>query len=267
MNEGRVQDKVAIITGAGSGIGRAIAVLLAAEGANVIATDINQAAAQLTARQSVDSGGRATALLLDVTDEESWQAALDTVVTDFGQLDVLVNNAGIAPPKSIAECSLAEFRQVNDINLHGTFIGCKAAIAVMRKLSADDKPVIGSIINMSSMAGQLAISQFAAYCTSKAAVTNMCNALAVELGESGDQIRMNSVHPGPVKTEMTLSYYGDDYYNDLSNFSFLPLKKYAEVKDVAYAVLYLASNESRLVTGSQMNVDSGAMAGLLVDFS
>ena len=263
MSKGRVENKVAIVTGAGTGIGRASAKMLAAEGATVIVTDIDNDSAQSTQALIAEQGGSAEAMLLDVTNPEQWQTVFDHVTKAHGRLDILVNNAGIAPPKPLADLSLEEFRKVNDINLHGTFIGCKGGIATMRSCATEGEPAVGSIINIASVAGQQGMKTFAAYCTGKAAVTNMCNALGVELGELGDQIRMNSVHPGPVKTELTVEVVPDGFYDDDANFANLPLQKCVEVDDVAYAVVYLASDESRLVTGSQMNVDSGFNAGFL----
>jgi NAD(P)-dependent dehydrogenase (short-subunit alcohol dehydrogenase family) len=267
MSKGRVENKVAIVTGAGTGIGRASAKMLAAEGATVLVTDIDTVAAQATTKLITDEGGKAESMQLDVTNAEQWDAVFEHVIKAHGDLDVLVNNAGIAPPKLLAELSLDEFRKVNDINLHGTFIGCKGAIATMRSCSAEGGPAVGSIINIASVAGQQGMRTFAAYCTGKAAVTNMCNALGVEMGEMGDLIRMNSVHPGPVKTELTVAIVPEGFYDDDANFANLPLQKCVEVDDIAYAVLYLASDESRLVTGSQMNVDSGFNAGFLAEMS
>lgn len=263
MSNGRVENKVSLITGAGTGIGRAVAIMLAAEGSIVIVSDIDEQAAKATRDKIVETGGKADAMRLDVVDADQWQAVLDTVVANHGSLDVLVNNAGIAPPTPLAELSLEDFRRVNDINLHGTFIGCKTAIETMRACAKEGEPAVGSIVNMASVAGQSAMRTFAAYCTGKAAVTNMCNALGVELGEAGDLIRMNSVHPGPVRTELTVAIVPEGFYDDAANFANLPLQKCVEVEDIAYAVLYLASDESRLVTGSQMNVDSGFNAGFL----
>jgi 3(or 17)beta-hydroxysteroid dehydrogenase len=263
MSKGRVENKVAIVTGAGTGIGCACAKMLASEGAVVIVTDIDIQSAQSTAKTILEQGGKADVQALDVTNELQWQAVYDHVIRAYGKLDVLVNNAGIAPPKLISDLSLEEFRKVNDINLHGTFIGCKGGIATMRQCAVEGQPAKGSIINIASVAGQQAMKTFAAYCTGKAAVTNMCNALSVELGEMGDLIRVNSVHPGPVKTELTVGVVPDGFYDDDANFANLPLQKCVEVDDVAYAVVYLASDESRLVTGSQMNVDSGFNSGFL----
>jgi len=267
MSKGRVENKIAIITGAGTGIGHASAKMLAAEGATVIVTDIDIDSAQSTQTQIVAQGGNADAMQLDVTSPEQWQSVFDHVSKAYGNLDILVNNAGIAPPKALAELSLDEFRKVNDVNLHGTFIGCKGAIATMRSCAADGEPAIGSIINIASVAGQQGMKTYAAYCTGKAAVTNMCNALGVEMGEMGDLIRVNSIHPGVVKTDLRHRIVADGFYDDDRNFANLPLQKCVEVDDVAYAVVYLASEESRLVTGSQMNVDSGLNAGFLAEMS
>ncbi len=261
MSKGRVENKVAVVTGAGSGIGRASSRMLAAEGAAVIVTDIDADSAQATVDLITEQGGHAEAISLDVTNPEQWQTVFDQVIKVHGRLDVLVNTAGIAPPKPIAELSLEEFRMVNDVNLLGTFIGCKAGIATMRACAPEGEPAVGSIINIASVPGQQGMKNFAAYYTGKAAVTNMCNALGVELGEMGDLIRMNSVHPGPVKTEQMVEIVPDGYYDDDANFANLPLQKCVEVEDIAYAIVYLASDESRLVTGSQMHVDSGLSSG------
>jgi len=266
MNNPRLEGKVAVVTGAGSGIGRCVSQMMTDNGAIVIATDIDFERVEQTQTLIAEQGGQCQAKMLDVTSEQAWQSVLDQVLQEHNKLDVLVNNAGIAPPTSIMDLSLDDFRKVNDVNLHGTFIGCKGAIAAMRACADQGQPAKGSIINIASIAGQLALKGFPAYCTSKAAVTNMCNALGVEMGEAGDLIRVNSVHPGAVKTEMTLAMYGQDYYDNPDNFNFMPSKTYSEVEDVAYAVVYLASDESRLVTGTAMNVDGGTTSGLLVNF-
>jgi NAD(P)-dependent dehydrogenase (short-subunit alcohol dehydrogenase family) len=254
----RVAGKIAIVTGAGSGIGRASAIRLAEEGARVIATDIDAAAGQETVSLIAEN---AEFYQLDVTDEAQWDALFASVLKTHGRVDVLVNCAGIAFLKPITETSFEEYQNLININVFGTYIGARAAVLAMRSCTKEGEIPKGSIINISSSAGIEGQKYASAYSASKGAVKNMCKTMGVEVGENGEHIRLNSIHPGPVDTKMTRDILGDKYFADEKNFTFLPMKRCSEAIDIAHGVVYLASDESRLVTGSELIIDGGFTAG------
>ncbi len=251
---GRVEGKVAWITGSGLGLGRATAILLASEGARVAVTDIDRNAAEDVVRTIEAKGGEAAFCPLDVTNQGDWEAASSFIEGHFGQLDIHVNNAGIAIAGNIESASLDDWRRTMAVNADGVFLGCKHAIALMRKSQG------GSIINLSSIDGIIGEADLAAYCASKGAVRTLTKAVAVHCAEQKYGIRCNSVHPGYVWTPQT-----EKYLNDLGQLEREKAKVIArhpigflgEPRDIAYMILYLGSDESRFVTGSEMVVDGG----------
>lgn len=251
----RVQDKVAIVTGTASvpGLGNEIAMLLAREGAKVMVTDIDAAGARACADRIKQAGGQAIAMQQDVTDEAAWTAVLDKTAEVFGKLDILVNNAGIAVLKMIDQMTLADFERQMNVNMTSVFLGTKYALALMRKAGNG-----GSIINMSSVAGLVGIPGVSAYAASKAGVRVFSKAVAMEY--AAEKIRCNSVHPGIIWTNMQQVAIKDNPEQyDILNES-IPMKHMGEPLDIANCVLYLASDESKYVTGAEFVVDGGLTA-------
>lgn len=251
---GRVQGKIAIVTGAASdpGLGHASALALAAEGAKLVVTDVDAAGAERCAKKIRDAGGEAIALEHDVTSEAGWAEVLAKTVKAFGRIDVLVNNAGIAVLKPLADLTLADWNRQIEVNLTSVFLGCRAAAAEMRKSGG------GSIVNLSSVAGLIGLPLTTAYAASKGGVRLMTKAIAIELGK--DQIRCNSVHPGVIWTNMQAGAgYGSRERSEAMSAS-LPLGRVGEPSDIANIVLYLSSDESNYVTGAEFVVDAGMSA-------
>jgi 3(or 17)beta-hydroxysteroid dehydrogenase len=252
---GRVEGKVALITGAASGLGAATARMLVREGAQVALTDLNEEAGQALAKEL---GMAARFWRLDVTQEEDWSSVVDAVLVTFGRLDVVVNNAGIGIAKDVEALSLKEWRLVNAVNLDGVFLGCKHGIRGMRQCGAK-----GSIINMSSVAGLVGAAALPAYCASKGGVRLLTKSVALHCAKQGYGIRCNSVHPVFVDTPMVDSLAGltgDVAKGKERMAKGIPIGRLGEPDEVAYAVLYLASDESRLMTGSEFVLDGGTTA-------
>ena len=252
---GRVEGKVALVTGAASGLGKAAAAMLVREGARVALTDRNEAGVREVAGALGES---ARAWALDVTKEADWERVVDEVVATFGRLDVVVNNAGIGISKDIEALSLEEWRLVHSVNLDGVFLGCKHAIRGMRQSGAK-----GSIINISSVAGLVGVDSLPAYCSSKAGVRLLTKSVALHCARKGYGIRCNSVHPTFIETPMVddlASLTGDMAAGKARLARMIPLGRIGEPDDIAYAVLYLASDESKLMTGSELVVDGGTTA-------
>jgi 3(or 17)beta-hydroxysteroid dehydrogenase len=251
---GRVSGKVAWVTGSGLGLGRASTLLLAAEGARVVVTDIDRPSGEEAVRLITEKGGEALFCPLDVTDADQWAHASRFVETSFGRLDVMVNNAGIAIAANIETTSLADWRRTMAVNAEGVFLGCQHAIALMRKSHG------GSIINISSIDAMIGEAEAAAYSASKGAVRALSKAVAVHCAEQKYGIRCNSIHPGYVWTPQTEKFFSDAGLPEQEKAKALkrhPIGFLGEPRDVAYMVLYLASDESRFVTGSEMVVDGG----------
>lgn len=249
----RVKGKVAIVTGGGGGLGRAITSLLAKEGAKVVVTDINEADGQKAAEEIKREGGEAIFIKHDVSSEGDWSEVIEKTLAEFGKLDILVNNAGVMLVKEIKDISLEEWHRLMSVNLDGTFLGTKHAIRAMQKSGG------GSIVNMSSAAGIVGtIDDTSAYCTSKGAVRLFTKAAALECSKGGHDynIRVNSVHPGVTMTPMTAAMMEDAAIKKRMEESH-PIGRVAEPIDQAYGVLYLASDESRFVTGAELVIDGG----------
>ena len=247
---GHLDGRVALITGAASprGQGAAEARLLAGEGAVVMLADVSD---EEGSRTAAEIGERASYARLDVTDDEQWAAVVGRIVQEHGRLDVLVNNAGVWHPGTLADTSPADFRRVIEINEVGVFLGMRAAAPVMREAGR------GSIVNVSSNAGlrvalpNLAGGKAQAYVASKWAVRGMTKAAALELAPFG--VRVNSIHPGPTDTAMI-----DTGHDAIARG--LPLQRLATPAEIAAVVLFLASDASAYVNGAEIAVDGGASA-------
>ena len=247
---GRMDGKVALISGGARGMGASEARLFAREGAAVVIGDILDEEGEATAASITADGGRCRYVHLDVTQEVDWQAAVDAAVSQFGSLDVLVNNAGIGSSSfQIHEEPVELWDRTIDVNLKGVFLGTRASVPAMLDAGG------GSIINISSQLGIVGVPyNGSAYQTSKGGVRIFTKAAALQYANRG--IRVNSVHPGPIVTEMTRA--GRDDPERLSiMLARIPMGRYGEAEEVANAVLYLASDESSFVTGSEVVVDGG----------
>jgi 3(or 17)beta-hydroxysteroid dehydrogenase len=245
---GRVSGKVALVTGGGSGLGKADCELLAAEGARVVVTDVNEAAAQAVA---AGIGANAIALHHDVASEEDWQRVLAETEKAFGGLNILVNNAGIVVLADPESTTLEQFRRANAVMSEGVFLGCKYAIPLMARSGG------GSIINMSSTASHLGYPIFFAYTAAKGAVRAMTKSIAVHCQAEGYGIRCNSVHPAAIETPMIQFAEGRPGEENPIPEGVLPAGSAGAPKDVAGLVLYLASDESRFVNGAEIMIDNG----------
>lgn len=253
---GRVKGKVALVTGAAKGIGEACALLLAKEGAKVVVSDLDRAAGMAVADRINSAGGQALFIEQDVTDEAGWPVAIAAAVQQFGGLHVLVNNAGIAIPGNAVDCTLADWRKTIAVNLDAVFLGTKYAIPAMTGKN-------GSIINISSIEGIVADPNLASYNASKGGVRIFTKSAALHCGKSGLKVRVNSVHPGYIWTPMVEDYVksiGDVAEGRAALDALHPIGQVGDVMDVAYGVLYLASDESKFVTGSELVIDGGYTA-------
>jgi NAD(P)-dependent dehydrogenase (short-subunit alcohol dehydrogenase family) len=251
---GRVQNKVAIVTGAASdpGLGHSSALALAREGAKLVVTDIDGAGAELCAQKVREAGGQAIAVTHDVTSELTWASVVALTVETYGRLDVLVNNAGIAVLKPLEKLTLEDWNRQIAVNMTSVFLGCRTAIPEMRKAGG------GSIVNISSVAGLVGLPTTVAYGASKGGVRLMSKAIAIEFGKSN--IRCNSVHPGVIWTNMQAGAgYGSREASEAIGAG-LPLGRLGEPMDIANCVLYLASDESNYITGTELVVDAGMTA-------
>lgn len=254
---GRVTGKVALVTGSSKGIGAAAAELLAAQGARIVVTDIDQQGGEAVVARIRAAGGEAIFIKQDVTDEAAWEDVINRSLERFGGLHVLVNNAGIAIQGDAETASLEDWRKTMAVNLDAVFLGTKHAIRAMKTNGG------GSIINISSIEGIVADPNLAAYNGSKGGVRIFTKSAALHCARSGYKIRVNSVHPGYIWTPMV-----EDYLNQVGDVdegrkaiaSLHPLGHVGEPLDVAYGILYLASDESRFMTGSELVIDGGYTA-------
>ncbi|QAY67248.1 SDR family NAD(P)-dependent oxidoreductase [Paenibacillus protaetiae] len=248
-----LQGKVAIITGAGAGIGKTTALRFAQEGAKLVLTDIQEDKVKETVQEITSAGGQAIAFRHDVSNEDNWKQVVDGAISRFGTIDVLFNNAGIYFIKPLADTTVDEFNRMLSINVTGVFLGMKHVMPVMAKQGK------GSVINASSIAGLGGASGHAAYGASKGAVRIMTKDAAVEYAKAG--VRVNSIHPAYINTAM------GDYAVNTAQISeaelasrVAPMGRFGKVEEVAELVLFLASDASSYSTGSEFVIDGGATA-------
>jgi 3(or 17)beta-hydroxysteroid dehydrogenase len=255
---GRVQGKIALITGAAQGIGKACAQALAKEGAFVFISDVQD---QLGKSVAEEIGPQARYIHQDVQDEKSWETIIQTILKEKGKLNILVNNAGITGfqegfgLQDPENASLESWRKVHAVNLEGVFLGCKYAIPAMKKTK-------GSIINISSRSGLVGIPGAAAYASSKAGVRNHTKSVALYCCEKGYDIRCNSIHPAAILTPLWDAMLGDHREEMIAQIAHdIPMGRLGQPEDVADAVVFLASDESKYITGIELVIDGGILAG------
>ena len=258
---GRVEGKVALVTGAESaeggvvGLARASALVLADEGAKVVATDINPKGSVV--EEIRDRGGEAIFVRHDVSIEDDWRTSIAAALDSFGTLDVVVNMAAIPLDGSVEDTTLEDWRRHMAVNLDGVFLGTKHGVEAMKRRGG------GSIVNVSSIYGLVGGETLAAYCAAKAGVRNLTKSAALHCAAAGHGIRVNSLHPGFCRTPMTEAYWRKKgaLEEGLATIRGLtPLGRTAEADDIAYGVLYLASDESSFVTGAELVIDGGFSA-------
>lgn len=254
----RLNDKVTLVTGGGSGLGEAISKRFAQEDAVVVVTDINAEAAERVASEICAAGGNAVSKHQDVTCEARWATVIDEIVTEYGALDVLVNNAGIVIVDTVEDCRLDDWRKTQAINGESVFMGTQAAINVMKASG-------GSIINISSIEGIIGEPKAAAYNYSKGGVRIFTKSAAVHCATSGYPIRINSVHPGFFMTPLLESGAASMSEEEAQKFlerivGSIPMGRMGDPIDIANGCLFLASDESNYITGSELVIDGGYTA-------
>ena len=248
---GRLDGKVALISGGARGQGATEARLFAQEGAKVVFGDLLDDEGKKVEAEIAESGGDALYVHLDVTSEADWRAAVDTAVSRYGKLDLLVNNAGIVLRKGIEDTTEEEWDRVMAVNSKGVFLGTKHAIPAMRQAGG------GSIVNISSTAGLVGSGQgLAAYSATKGSVRLFTKSTAIQ--HARDNIRCNSVHPGPIDTPMLQEAWDESRREE--RISRVPLGRIGTTEDIAYGVLFLASDEASFMTGSELVIDGGSTA-------
>ena len=254
---GRVANKIALVSGAASGLGDSIARMLAREGASVVLADVHDASGARVRQEIEGQGGTAAFVHLDVSCEDEWVGGMDMVRQRFGRLDIAVNCAGLNVSRSFpSETTLEDWRRVMAVNLDGVFLGTKHALALMRQ----GTPAKGSIINISSVMGLVALPGIGPYCASKGGVRIYSKSVALSCAQQGLDVRVNTVHPGFIDTpllrqgmaQMGVPEEAAKMYDALQ-----PVGHLGEPDDIAYGVLYLASDESKFVTGSELVIDGG----------
>jgi len=247
----RLDNKIALITGAAFGMGEAAARLFAREGANIVVADIDEAQGSAVSRAIVAAGGDSLFVRLDVSDEAQWQAAMALTLARYGRLDILVNNAGVSGALQ-DRLSVEHFDRIMAVNARGTFLGMKYAIAEMEKTGG------GSIVNLSSISGMIGQeSVHMGYNGAKGAIRTMTKSAAVQFGPKG--IRVNSVHPGmmpPMRTSQTAS----NPEMRAKVIGGIPMRRAGSAEEAAYAMLFLASDEASYITGAELAVDGGFLA-------
>ena len=258
----KVDGKVVLVTGGGAGLGKTTCELLAKAGANIFVSDINMIAAEETAQSIVDSGGTAVAVQQDVASEDDWERTVGLILKQYGKLDVLVNNAGIgAKTRECSKTSLDEWDLVLGVNLKGTFLGMRSAINAM-----GNNKTSGSIINISSIAALTGSGAFS-YSAAKGAVRSMTRTAAIEVRQQGYDIRVNAIYPGETDTPGASQAYKDLGLSGeamQSSMDWIPLGRMAQSIEIARGVLFLASDDSSYMTGSDLVIDGGCTAGQML---
>jgi NAD(P)-dependent dehydrogenase (short-subunit alcohol dehydrogenase family) len=257
MADGRLAGKSALITGAGSGIGAAIAAMFAREGAQVLLTDINEAAA----RARAEALGKSAAFAAhDVTVSEDWTTAVATAESRFGGLNILVNCAGICIPGTVEEVSLETWRKTHSVDLDSVFLGCKIALPLIARTTAAGGR--GAILNIASISAVIAAANMAAYNSAKAAVRHLSKSVALHCARSGYNVTCNTLMPTFIDTPLidglTAGRDKDQMVAKLARQ--VPLGRIGEPDDVAYAAVYLCSDEAKFVTGAELAIDGGISA-------
>ena len=252
----RVQDKVAIITGAASGVGKEDAILLAREGAKVVLTDLNDADGNKVAAQiNAVTPGAALFIKHDIASEEGWKEVIARSEDAFGGLDILVNNAAILLYGNIEDTNLATWQKIQRVNSDGYFLGCHYGIKAMKKRGG------GSIVNMASISAIGGVGSFCAYSASKGAVTAMTRSIAAHCRMELNNIRCNTIHPDGIMTPMVANLHGSMPKGTKSAVRMMDQKqmmaRFAKPADIANLVLFLASDESKFITGAEMRIDNG----------
>lgn len=253
---GRLENKIALVTGGASrpGLGSAIAERFAAEGAFVYLTDVDERGVNQVAEEIVQNGGKAKALLHDVSKESDWDRVFETIRADHGRLDVMVNNAGISLLSTIDAQTTENYMKVMDVNMHGVFFGTHRAVALMREVGEG-----GSVINMSSICGQVGVPGCSAYAATKGGVRMLSKTVAIETAK--DRIRVNTLHPGMIMTNIQKAAIQENPGNYDIFVAGIPMGYIGEPEDVANCALFLASDESRYITGTELTIDGGITAG------
>ena len=249
----RLAGKAALVTGGASGIGLAAARRFVAEGARVAITDRDES---LGAAAASELGKEAFFMRHDVTSETDWEAAMGEIVSRFGGVDIVLNSAGIFRFGNVEDTTLEEWRQTIAVNLDGTFLGCREAVRAMRERG-------GSIVNMSSVSGLVGDPDNAAYDASKGGVRLLTKSVALYCAKQGYSIRCNSVHPGGIDTPMVRSYFAARPDPEAEKSAWLrqsPIGRLGRAEEIASLILYLASDESSFVTGSEFTIDGGSTA-------
>lgn len=267
---GRLAGKVALVTGAARGIGECIASVFAAEGATVVAADFNQEGIAELAKRIESDGSRCLPLSLDVTSRQDWERVRDRIDTDFGQLHIIVNCAGIEMVRELSELTLDEYRMTQAVNTEPAVFGTQVMLELLTR-TGEQCEGGASIVNISSIAGLLGIPDQIAYNTSKGAVRHVSKSLAIEFAHHKRKIRVNSIHPGCIDTPMlreameAWAETGKIGSNDIADVraafeAVCPMNKIGSTQDIAMGALYLASEESAFVTGIELVIDGGSFA-------
>ncbi len=248
---GRLEGKIAIVTGAGSGLGKAISESFVAEGAKVVLTDMNTESVEAVAAAI---GNNAMALHQDVVEPKRWEEVFEETLENFGTPHILVNNAGLVIPATIEDCTLEQFRLTNAVMLEGVFLGCQTAVRAMK---SNDQP--SAIINMSSMAALQGYSPFLAYAAAKGGVRSMTKSVALHCKEQNYPIRCNSLHPAGIDTPMVRQAAVGAEGDPTPETGMIPLGGLGHPKDVAELCIYLASDASRFMTAGEYPVENGTL--------
>lgn len=260
----RLSGKIGLITGAAQGLGEAMAVMMAREQARLILCDVNMDQLTRVAEKINAAGGDVVAVKLDVTREEDWSVVESYVAKTYGRLDILVNNAGVELVQPLEDISLEEWRRVQNVNVDGVFMGCKALLGLLQE-SGRESSAGAAIINISSVAGIVAFANQLAYNTSKGAVRHMSKSLAIEFAEGGHNIRVNSLHPGFIDTPMLQDVFkrwarkgimgNSPEEVEAAVAAHQPLGRFGRPEDIAHGVVFLASEEAAFMTGSELVID------------